>query len=175
MNDDQNPALAPRAAWETDFPYEKLEAQHVARREFAKFLVLVSGGFAVGSGFVAVKEELHPQARIAAGGERLCAVEDVPVGAMRVFTVPGTHLPGLLIHLDDDTWRAYEQKCTHLSCAVYYEAQAGRIVCPCHNGAFDPASGAVLQGPPPRPLRRFDVTVRAGQVLLLPDGDGATS
>ncbi len=175
MNDDPQAPLAPRSASEADFPYERLEAQHVARREFAKFLVLVSGGFAAGSGFVAVKEELHPRAVIAAAGERLCAVEDVPVGAMRAFTVPGTHLPGILIHVDEHTWRAYEQKCTHLACAVYYEPSAGRIVCPCHNGAFDPATGAVLQGPPPRPLRRFEVQVRAGDVLLLPGTAGATS
>ena len=88
---------------------------------------------------------------------------------MRAFTVPGTHLPGILIRVDETTWRAYEQKCTHLSCAVYYTPEAGRIVCPCHNGAFDVQSGAVLQGPPPRGLRRFDVVVRGEDVVILPD------
>jgi len=167
MSDDRRPVLPARPAWEADFPLERVEAQHVTRREFAKFLVVVSGGFTVGSGVVAVKEQLGPEAVIAAGGTRLCAVDDVPVGAMRAFTVPGTRLPGILIRLDEATWRAYEQKCTHLSCAVFYTPAEGRIVCPCHNGAFDAHTGTVLQGPPPRPLRRFDVAVRGSDVVLV--------
>ncbi len=168
MSQDHPSTLAPRPAWEADFPLERVEAQHVTRREFAKFLVVVSGGFAVGSGVVAMREELTPEATIAAAGERLCAVDEVPVGGMRAFTVPGTHLPGILIRVDETTWRAYEQKCTHLSCAVYFTAEAGRIVCPCHNGAFDVQTGAVLQGPPPRALRRFDVVVRDTDVVIVP-------
>lgn len=167
MSDDRPTTLPARPDWETDFPLERVEAQHVSRREFAKFLVFVSGGFTVGSAVVAVKEQLGPEAVIPDGGTRLCATDDVPVGAMRAFTVPGTHLPGILIRLDATTWRAYEQKCTHLSCAVYYTAQEGRIVCPCHNGAFDVQTGAVLQGPPPRPLRRFEIVVRGADVVLV--------
>ncbi|MCL4814665.1 MAG: Rieske (2Fe-2S) protein [Vicinamibacteraceae bacterium] len=159
--------LPPRPAWEADFPIERVEAQHVTRREFAKFLVLVSGGLTVGSAVVAVKDDLMPAAHITEGGVRLCAVSEVPVGETKMFTIPGTALPGILIRPDADTWRAYEQKCTHLSCAVFYDPGTARIECPCHKGAFDARTGFVLQGPPPRPLRRFEVERRGDDVYLV--------
>ena len=55
MNKDTRSPPAVAAA-EVDFPIERVEAEHVSRREFAKFLCLVSGGMAVGSGWVAVKD-----------------------------------------------------------------------------------------------------------------------
>ena len=55
MADERLPA---RPAWEADFPIERVEAQHVSRREFAKFLVVVSGGMTLGSAVIAVKDDL---------------------------------------------------------------------------------------------------------------------
>jgi cytochrome b6-f complex iron-sulfur subunit len=159
----------PRPAWEADFPVERLEAQHVSRREFAKFLVLASGSLAVGNAWVAAKDRLLPARRVERE-HRLCAVGDLAVGGMLAFTVPETGQPAILIHLDDDQWRAYEQKCTHLSCAVYYSALSGKIECPCHQGFFDGRTGLVLQGPPSRPLPRLTIALRDGEVLLTPPG-----
>ncbi|HAO78046.1 MAG TPA: (2Fe-2S)-binding protein, partial [Verrucomicrobia subdivision 3 bacterium] len=56
--------LPDKPAYEVDFPIERVEAEHVSRREFAKFLCLVSGGLAVGSGWVAVKNKLIPPFRL---------------------------------------------------------------------------------------------------------------
>lgn len=162
-SDEQLPA---RPAWRTDFPVERVEAQHVNRREFAKYLVLVSGGFAAGSGAIAVKDDLVARPHLPEGGTRLCGVDELPVGSSRPFVVPGTHVPAFVVRLDESTYRAFETKCTHLSCAVFYSATSGRVECPCHNGAFDARSGAVLQGPPPRSLRRFAVEVRGDDVVL---------
>jgi cytochrome b6-f complex iron-sulfur subunit len=162
MADERLPA---KPAWETDFPIERVEAQHVSRREFAKFLVVVSGGMTLGSAVIAVKDELIPRATLT-HAVRLAGVDDVPIGGMAQFTVPGTNLPGILVRVDDSTFAAFEQKCTHLSCAVYYVAERQRIECPCHNGAFDVRSGAVIQGPAPRGLHRFAVEVRDGSVFL---------
>ncbi len=39
--------------------------------------------------------------------------------------------------------------------------------CPCHEGFFDARSGAVLSGPPQRPLGRIDVEMRNGVVWAL--------
>ena len=46
--------------WKKDFPILKQEATQVSRRDFAKFLTLVSGGLMVGSGLVAAKAYLLP-------------------------------------------------------------------------------------------------------------------
>jgi len=165
MADERLPA---RPAWETDFPIERVEAQHVSRREFAKYLVVVSGGMTLGSAVIAVKDDLLPRAALGTP-IRLAGVDDIPVGGMMQFTVPGTSLPGILVRVDATTFTAFEQKCTHLSCAVYYVPNHQRIECPCHNGAFDVRSGAVIQGPAPRGLHRFPVEVRADGVFLSAD------
>lgn len=170
----ENDLLPPRPAWETDFPLERTEAQHVTRREFAKFLVVVSGGMTIGSAVIAVKDDLIPHPHLG-DGVRLCGRDDVPVGGMLGFTIPGTALPAILVRLDAATFTAFEQKCTHLSCAVYYAAERRRIECPCHNGAFDARTGAVIQGPAPRGLRRFDVAVREDGVFLMPPAPADTT
>jgi cytochrome b6-f complex iron-sulfur subunit len=163
MNPDST--LPERSAPEVDFPIERIEAEHVSRREFAKFLCLVSGGMAVGSGWVAVKDRLFPPHRIQ-GEAFVCHASEVPVGGTRPFSVAGSKTQFMLIHLNDGSWRAYGQKCTHLSCAVFYQPAADRIQCPCHNGWFDARTGSVLQGPPPRPLPRLEVILKGGEVYV---------
>jgi Rieske Fe-S protein len=48
---------------------------------------------------------------------------------------------------------------------VYYEKERNRLECPCHEGYFSVRTGAVLQGPPPRPLPRV-VLERQGDQLV---------
>jgi arsenite oxidase small subunit len=62
-------------------------------------------------------------------------------------------------------FHAFSQKCTHLSCAVYYDRETNRLACPCHHGYFSAKDGSVLQGPPPRPLPRI-VLERQEQELV---------
>ena len=40
MNKEIEAPLPPRPAWNADFPIDRVEAQHVLRREFAKYLGL---------------------------------------------------------------------------------------------------------------------------------------
>lgn len=56
--------------------------------------------------------------------------------------------------------------CTHLGCRVRWIAGQGQFFCPCHNGVFDKA-GAVLAGPPPRPLDRYEIRVEGETLLIL--------
>jgi Rieske Fe-S protein len=165
MAENENAPLQPRPAWEADFPHERVEATHVSRREFAKFLCLVSGGLCAGTAFVAVKDKLLPPHRIA-GEHRVCRAGDVPVGGTHAFVVPDSPTPYILIHLENGEWRAFEQKCTHLACAVFYRPGSGKIECPCHNGWFDARTGDVLQGPPPRPLPRLAVMLRGDEIFV---------
>jgi arsenite oxidase small subunit len=62
---------------------------------------------------------------------------------------------------------AYSQKCTHLSCAVYYEKDQNRLECPCHQGFFSIADGSVMQGPPQRALPRVALESSAGQLVAI--------
>jgi cytochrome b6-f complex iron-sulfur subunit len=55
--------------------------------------------------------------------------------------------------------------CTHLHCVLDWDRDRNQLACPCHEGAFD-LNGNVLTGPPPRPLRRYRVETRLGQLYL---------
>lgn len=157
--------LPSRTAAEVDFPIERTEAEHVSRREFAKFLCLVSGGMATGSGWVAVKDRMFPPFQVA-GEHYVCDSSAIARGGTHPFRLPGSHIPFILIHLSDGSFRAYEQKCTHLACAVYYSPEHDRIECPCHHGYFDARTGNVLAGPPPRPLPQLEVVQREGKLYV---------
>lgn len=121
-------------------------------------LVVVSGGLAVSTGAVAAGLfERHVAAR------RL-AVKIAPAlgpGESVTFSYPGADNPAIAVGLADGTPVAYSSVCTHLGCAVLWRRQQGRLACPCHEGAFDPRSGAVVAGPPPRPLPRITLEQRA--------------
>ena len=51
--------------------------------------------------------------------------------------------------------------CTHLGCHVRWINDQDSFACPCHNAKFA-RDGSVLDGPPPRPLDRFESMVEDG-------------
>ena len=67
---------------------------------------------------------------------------------------------------DGAEFKAYNAHCTHLGCGYLFDAEAGIFFCPCHRGTFDVKNGAVLGGPPPRPLDELEVQVRESAVYV---------
>ncbi len=61
--------------------------------------------------------------------------------------------------------RAMSSTCTHLGCRVSYDASTKLLRCPCHGGVFN-AQGAVVAGPPPRPLTELSTRVDASKVFV---------
>lgn len=55
--------------------------------------------------------------------------------------------------------------CSHLGCGVAWDPNRNAFLCPCHGGVYGP-DGAVLAGPPPRPLARLPLVVNGGRVQL---------
>ena len=96
-----------------------------------------------------------------------------PAGAVKLFTYPTAEDPAILVRKPDGQLAAFGQKCTHLSCAVYYSAERNRLECPCHEGYFSIDTGRVLQGPPPRPLPRIHVEERNGSIVATGIDHGA--
>nr|WP_315142509.1 Rieske (2Fe-2S) protein [uncultured Flavobacterium sp.] len=151
--------------WKKDFPILKQQASNVSRRDFAKFLTLVSGGLMVGSGLVAAKAYILPKEEVA-GEHFVCKKDEIPVGGTRAFVIEGSTIPYILIHLESGEFKAYEQKCTHLSCSVFYKPGTDIIYCPCHNGSFDAKTGEVLAGPPPRALPNLEVFLKGNDIFV---------
>ena len=74
---------------------------------------------------------------------------------------------------DGESFTVYNGRCTHLGCAYrfdkaadpQYHSQANVFHCPCHHGVFDLKTGAVLAGPPPRPLDTLETKIEDGMLF----------
>ena len=66
--------------------------------------------------------------------------------------------------------RAYSAVCTHFACIVKWNPDLGQIVCPCHDGFFDPIDGHVISGPPPTPLESLPVEIVNGEIFVGGEG-----
>jgi nitrite reductase/ring-hydroxylating ferredoxin subunit len=148
--------------WRKDFPIDTAEDNYVARRDFTKFMVLISGSFAAGQAWIALKTL---GGRRDAGPRRIAGVDDLAVGQATVFAYPEEYDTCLLVRTGPAEFLAYSNKCSHLSCAVTPDVETGRLLCPCHHGSFDLATGRPLAGPPRRPLSRITLEVREGGVF----------
>lgn len=148
----------PTPGWKHDFPYEAAAEEDVTRREFARYLVGGAVVMAAGNVGLAAWTQLRS---INTGEPRaIVALDDVAVGATYLFKYPAEQDPAILIRLADRDVVAFSQKCTHLGCVVYHQADQDRWHCPCHEGNFDTRSGSVVSGPPTRPLGRIDLEIR---------------
>jgi Rieske Fe-S protein len=150
--------------WSEEFSVHASEDRYVLRRQFMKFLTLVSFGMFTGNAWIWLRSVWsHP--RQSFSELEIGAVANIPVGGVRLFNYPGPHDPCILVRTAASKYVAYSQKCTHLSCAVYYSAANQRLECPCHEGYFSIDDGRVLQGPPPRPLPQISLEERNGKLI----------
>jgi len=164
---DENDVRAATAAYQTDFPYEREEEAGVTRREFCSFLGLTSAALFLGTSGFAAKAAFDARKSQSFASTPIEAAEALPPNSSLNFNYPSERDSAILVRTSDGAYHAFGQKCTHLSCPVYYSREQQRLECPCHEGAFDARTGNVLYGPPPRPLDRIQVEVRDGQVWAL--------
>lgn len=76
-------------------------------------------------------------------------------------------LNGVWLYTEDgEKFKAYNGHCTHLGCGYMLAKDGKSFICPCHRGQFDIKTGAVLGGPPPRPLDELETEVRDGSVFV---------
>jgi Rieske Fe-S protein len=158
--------------WQQDFPISRVEELDNSRRQFLKFLGLTSLAFFTGTLATALKASFEERRSAGLPALRIAGLNELPEGGSREFQYPDASYPALLIHLPGRQFVAYEQKCTHLLCPVIYQHDEQRIFCPCHEGVFDPATGVNRAGPPPRPLNKIKVEVRADGVYAVGRGEG---
>jgi nitrite reductase/ring-hydroxylating ferredoxin subunit len=149
--------------WRRDFPTDVPEDDHVARREFIKFLVLTSGAFVAGQCWIAhasSRRESGPLPRL-----RIATVAELETKRVVEFRYPDENEPCLALCLAPGRFVAYGQKCSHLSCAVVPHLEKGELHCPCHNGYFELNEGRPIAGPPRRPLPLVKLDIQDGVVF----------
>jgi nitrite reductase/ring-hydroxylating ferredoxin subunit len=158
--------LATQPHWRQDFPIDAPVDHYVARRDFAKFLVLTSGAFVAGQAWIAtqhlVRDRRPPPPRT-----KIASLSEVAIGSSRVFSYPSEHEHCLLIRPEADVLLAFSQSCTHLACAVVPRIREGVLFCPCHEGYFDLRTGRNIAGPPPRPLPRIELELDGDDVYAV--------
>ena len=148
--------------YQAEFPYERDDEAHVTRREFCNFLFLTSSALFLGSAGFAAKLAYNSKNEHQFAALKVEGAESLKPGEAINFRYPGENDTAILVRAADGNYYAYEQKCTHLTCPVYYSKQNDRLECPCHEGGFDVHTGGVLYGPPPRPLGTIDIEARDG-------------
>jgi Rieske Fe-S protein len=149
--------------WRDEFSVFLERERFVGRRQLIKFLTLTSLGMFVGNVWILIRSWLRRDQKYPR--QVIALARDIPVGGVKLFRYPTPQEQCLLIRTGEDDYVAYSQKCTHLSCAVFYSRDENQLICPCHNGRFSVRDGAVIQGPPTRPLPHI-VIERQGQKLI---------
>jgi nitrite reductase/ring-hydroxylating ferredoxin subunit len=157
---DERDVRVATAPYEAEFPYERDEEANVTRREFCNFLFLTSSALFAGSAAFAGKLAYNSTVDRTHPPQKIPDSETLKPGHSINFRYPEENGTAILVRAADGQYYAYEQKCTHLTCPVYYSKQNDRLECPCHEGGFDVHTGNVLYGPPPRPLGTIEIEVK---------------
>jgi menaquinol-cytochrome c reductase iron-sulfur subunit len=155
---------------------------HISRRDFVKLTTVALGtimGAAVG--LPAIGFLIDPALK--SGGKdawiSIGKLEDMPVGAPHPFLFTrtrvngwertATNYGGFVLRRSENPQDILilSSRCTHLACQVNWREDAQVYICPCHDAKFS-LEGEVLDGPPPRPLDRFEEfqTDKEGNLLI---------
>lgn len=150
-----------------------------SRRQFLKTATAVIGGaIAAGFTFPALAYLIGPvlKRQEAEVWIRLGPTSKVEPGTPTLFRVTVERQTGwitateeLSVYVLTENGRDYTAMsniCTHLGCRVRWIDGQQEFFCPCHNGVFD-KQGAVVAGPPPRPLDQYPTKVEDGQIYIL--------
>ena len=137
-------------------------ANGVTRRDFLNEITLGALGIA-GLGSVAVTYQyfspnvlFEPSTTFRAGNPDLYPVHSVTfLQDQQVYIV---RMP--------EGFYAVSAVCTHLGCVTQWKPDANMIACPCHGSKFKP-DGTKIEGPAPRPLPHFAVSLTVDGELLV--------
>ena len=138
------------------------------RRRFLRFLM----SFSVVSSISIITAPIvgfliPPKTPTSGGGSRVLAgkLSELPAGTGKVVAMGSK--PVIVTNTEAGV-SAFSAVCTHLGCIVDFDPTVRQIVCPCHDGHFNPSSGVVVSGPPPRPLAPIATAIEGDDIFLVP-------
>ena len=155
------------------------EPQELSRRSFLGFVTWAIGGLiSLGMGVPAISyligpalKKLDSDAWIRLGGVSRVELQTPTLFKTKVIRQTGwiTDERELSVYVFTENGRDYTAMsniCTHLGCRVRWIDEQDQFFCPCHNAVFDKL-GQVVDGPPPRPLDRYEIKVEDDQIFIL--------
>lgn len=107
--------------------------------------------------------------------QTLGSIDELTINVPRLYSFTRTKQVGwertaasygvYVVKKADGNLDVFSNVCTHLSCRVSWQDDTEEFVCPCHDGRFT-IDGAIVIGPQPRPLDRYDYLVEAGELKI---------
>lgn len=153
----------PDVSWKRHFPTRSDDDTYVNRRELAKVLGLTSLGFLSATLAGAARRLWKTESVNRVVRVPVAAVDEVAVGSYKLFQSPEGE-PFILVRLGPEKFSAFNQRCTHLSCPVYLDADKMQLACPCHSGLFNANDGQPISGPASRALASVAVAIQESRV-----------
>ena len=141
---------------------ETQDKNNVGRRQFLGIAWLTTGLVFVGETLAALFQYLQPVVDGGFGGiVKAGTLEEFPPGSITLIKEGRFYLS----RLDDGSFIALWQRCTHLGCSVPWAEDEDQFHCPCHGSLFSKV-GEVQGGPAPRPMDYFPVEIIGGEVFV---------
>ena len=144
----------------------RLPEEAFTRRRFIDwFLGTSAGAFMVAVLYPVIRYLVPPEVGESTAGTVTLAIkpDDVKPNTGQIFKFGSR--PGILVRTAAGELRAFSAVCTHLNCTVQYRPDISHIWCACHNGHYD-LTGRNVAGPPPRPLRSYDVNTKGDEIVV---------
>jgi nitrite reductase/ring-hydroxylating ferredoxin subunit len=142
----------------------------VTRKDFLKLVKNVLTAFGLGAiltpivaYFYPAKLEEMPSDPVSAGN-----LDEIPLGKSK--TIRFGRYPAIIVNTQTGL-KAYSAVCTHFACITRWDEELEQIVCPCHEGYFDPEDGSVISGPPPSPLEPLVVDIQGETIFISAGGE----
>lgn len=139
----------------------------MSRRRLITYLLGFSVVATLGGVLTPIIGYLWPPSRVSGAGSgrvQVGTASDFPAGQGKV--VPVNDKPAIVVNTAQGGVKAFSAICTHLGCIVEWDANRQVVLCPCHDGRFNPVTGAVISGPPPSPLPQLALTVEDEAVYV---------
>ena len=127
------------------------------RRAFLKTAVGASVTLGIATLPFSIKAMMNDEEEV--NRVKIADLADIKKGDSLNFNYPSEEEPAILVHTKAGELKAYNNKCTHLQCPVFYEHEQEVLLCPCHRGFFDLNNGHPLAGPPQRELPLIELEV----------------
>jgi len=141
----------------------------MSRRKFTETLIALSLFAPLASFLSLVGKYLSPdkpKKRASYPRMKIASVSDLAFGKAKTVPYPDNDRPAILIHIEPDTYVAYDAVCTHLGCIVGWMESEWKMGPSCHGARFSPEDGAVLAGPPPRALPKIRLEIESNGDII---------